>query len=118
VSDIDQAKTDIQTEMASAVNGFLPTAEERQFFEELALELASEKVRYALAMTDEDKTRTAENIAMIGQRFKLRLARKELAADKSAEKILSIALTAAVKQFFPGVAAIGSIVQIVANGES
>lgn len=115
MSELEQAKQDIMSTMRATATGMLPDQDEKEFWAEIAADMATQKLKYAAAQTDDEKTRIANNLVYIGRAAETRLARKKLRVRNTAETIVQVAMKAAVNQFFPGAGALGELAKYVAG---
>jgi hypothetical protein len=113
MSAIDDAKSQVEAELRSALGKAVPDATEQAWIGDLAADLAEQKVLLSEAMTDDARARISENLDILNARWKLRLAEKELLASHTAESIMKIAISAAMNVVLPALGPAGGIAKIV-----
>ncbi|MFA6093767.1 MAG: hypothetical protein WCU88_08460 [Elusimicrobiota bacterium] len=113
MSTLTDTKDAILKELLGTCKGIIPKKEEVPFWEEIAGELAVEKLRYDAATSPEEKEKVAGNLAVLHSTIVLRLGKKELQVRNSVAKIAMMVLKTAVTHFFPGVGLIGELAKLL-----
>lgn len=114
MKELNDAKLEMESELRSALGKVIPDVAEKQWLSELAADLATQKIRYAVATTDEERARITENLEFLGATWKLRLAEKELVASQTADRVVRIALRTAVN-LLPMLGPAGGVAKLVAD---